>query len=440
MALYGHPLLNRSTALVPVFGSKKAPQTMQVVATRLQPPKASRVGTASGRSDTREDTRVRMYAPKVAISRLRVAFSGVVVQAAGVEANLANAYTAQYAFERSSPVDNTPALFSGSSTGVVSAGGLLISDEVNLTIPANQLFYSRVGLTVASSSMALPTASLAWGAGSGDFLSFNPEVASQTAGTGAMTNPGTGITSVQNAVPYMVLGFPATPIPSVAIFGDSIADGQNDAQAASTYGGSAFIARGLEAASAGRIPYVNFAVSSNRFQYDTAAGGASKRLAFQYFTHAIIALGTNDFGNGRTLLQVQNDLIAMAAELKNTTGPYGDKIKVAVCKLMPRIQTSTDSYTTIAGQTVYYSGWEPGGLRDQYNAWLDTIVGTTIDSVINPNQYVEYVGGNKWTVSANTSDTSGTVTYATSDGLHPRSAAHILAAQAVTTWANGLTV
>src|SRR5262249_9148167 len=113
-------------------------------------------------------------------------------------------------------------------------------------------------------------------------------------------------------------------------------------------------------------------------------------------------------------------------------GPYGKPLKVAQSLIMPRT-TSSDSWATAANQTSV-SGFGVGELRDQFNAWVLTQVGGgLLDVVIDPNPYVEDQSHpSKW-ISNNSAN------YPTTDGVHPSSALHILAAQAVNSWALTIT-
>ena len=180
------------------------------------------------------------------------------------------------------------------------------------------------------------------------------------------------------------------------------------------------------------MPYTAMTVGSNRFQYDTAVTGSGVRTALKYFTHAIIELGCNDISGGASLSTVQNYLIAMCNEIKSYIGPYGKSIHIAVMKISPRAD-STNLYVDLAGQTPR-TPFTPGGIRDQYNTWLDTQKGVLFEDLIDPNPYWESSpGSGLWVVN-------GTANYPTTDGTHPRGALHIAAAQAVNTWAQTLSI
>jgi lysophospholipase L1-like esterase len=86
-------------------------------------------------------------------------------------------------------------------------------------------------------------------------------------------------------------------------------------------------------------------------------------------------------------------------------------------------------WTSASDQTPF-AGFTVGGVRDQFNTWVKTQVGGgVLDAYIDVNQYVEdQANPGCWL-------TNGTINYPSVDGVHPTQALHILAAQAVNTWA-----
>lgn len=144
----------------------------------------------------------------------------------------------------------------------------------------------------------------------------------------------------------------------------------------------------------------------------------------QYCSHVICQVATNDIATPYTLEVCQANLTATWAHVK-ARGKH-----LTQCLVMPKT-TSTDSWATLANQS-YATGCEPGGVRDQLNAWIKSQVGILIDDIIDPNPYVEsQTDHGKWIVN-------GSANYPTTDGTHPSTAIHILAAQAVTAWAEQL--
>ena len=93
-----------------------------------------------------------------------------------------------------------------------------------------------------------------------------------------------------------------------------------------------------------------------------------------------------------------------------------------------------------ANQTPLSAAFAPGRVRDQFNAWLKSIVGQVIapygkvflDAVVDVNPYAEDQSNPGCWVS------NGTPGHPTQEGLHPTTPIHILTAQAVNTWALGI--
>lgn len=403
---------------------------LQVVANRGVMPSATQIGNNSANQFYRADTRVRCISPAVAISRLCVAHAGFIYGVGAHDTVLGNDYGIETVLELSSPVAQKNLFYGGQQFGVVPNGvPFIISDpQDNQYIPADTVFYIRDSKIINKSSDLFPALYGTWAnTGIGDYQAFDSNAASQCAATGTMSAPSSS-TAFTNGVPYMILGVPASAQPAIGIVGDSIGWGQNDVADAS--GNLGYICRGLEGVNGHQMPYVNNSVGSN--QYALAVINQSKRYrdSLRYVTHAVVELGTNDITvNSSNLAALQTFATNMANDLKSIIGPYGRRLQVAFTTLPPKT-TSTDSWATLANQTPR-TGFAAGGTRDTYNSWLKTQVGTLIDAVIDPNPYIEDPSGNVWIVT-------GAANYATSDGTHPSTAACILMAQAVNTWAASL--
>lgn len=413
-------------------GGTYLPTTPQLAFTRGLVPYQALAGNASARTDIQQDNRVRMWAGGGANwSACKAVFTGVLQPTGAVQAAMPNNVDVEFGIEKNTPSSVEQLLFSGVAKGTVVAGAATyLSDAGAATYTSSQLCYARDGFSIPVITSSMPRAE-AWTQGGGDFTASSPAVVSQVNATGVMTNPAGGSTALLGASYYGIIGTPDAPVVSVAILGDSIPAGQNDLQVAPSFGGNGFIRRGLDAATV-RPAYISFAVSSNRLQFDTPTNGPAKRAMFPYVTHVICALGTNDIGNGRTLQNMKDDATAIAEGVKATLSPYGRRLKVAFCTITPRT-TSTDTWITTANQTAFSAAYDNGGQRDQYNAWLKANEGIIFDKVIDINALAaDPIEPWKWAVN-------GVANYATSDGIHPRTAMHILMAVGVTNWANTLT-
>lgn len=80
------------------------------------------------------------------------------------------------------------------------------------------------------------------------------------------------------------------------------------------------------------------------------------------------------------------------------------------------------------------TGFAPGGVADQLNAWLVRQAGgPLLDKFVDTRPYVQDTASGLWL-------TNGSNNWMTDDGVHPALAGHIAAAQAVNAWALTLTV
>lgn len=383
----------------------------------------------------RFDARAKCFGPSVSISQIQIGFLGSLIQPGGVEVALGNDYGVEAAIELvTSPTVSEVASFSGQQYGICPNNGFILSDVMNISVPADGVFFYRDSKIIDAPSYILPSVDVTtWGnTGVGDFQAMSAAVVSQVAATGTMTTPSGGTTANSGSPPFLIIGVPASPIPSVVFIGDSIATGKGDT-AASAFGSLGYISRGLEAVNGHTVPSQKISVGSDSYVFNTIQKAPRKRNIIQYATHVIIQLGTNDVASAVTLATIQGQLNQLMTDIKSMTGPYGKAPKIAVCCLLPET-TSTDTWMTAANQTPV-AGFTSGGVRDTYNTWIKSIVGAgLIDAVIDANVYVEDQGNlNKWI-------TTGAANYPTTDGVHPSTATAILAAQAVTAWAQTITV
>ncbi|PZP55869.1 MAG: hypothetical protein DI586_05565 [Micavibrio aeruginosavorus] len=122
---------------------------------------------------------------------------------------------------------------------------------------------------------------------------------------------------------------------------------------------------------------------------------------------------------------------ATLTELKRTIGPYGKPLHVTVTTVTPGVTTS-NNYINAAGQTPR-AGFETGGLRDQYNNWLKSLVGGgLVDACLDIGASIEDTAAPGRFIS------NGTSNYATTDGIHPTAASVGIMSPMITSWAQGL--
>ncbi len=413
----GNDLANKFAALV---------RKPQVVATSCSLHNSSWGNGAGGRSDTRIDNRV-LYniAGNQPITQLQVAAMGFALNPTG-EQIFTTDLTYEAAVEILSPASYERAFLSNTALTTVPNGiPYILSPPLMYDFAPGSSFYLRQSYSVAATTSTFPAGSLGGPSGSAGYVSA--AASSQVAGTGAYTNPSGGASF--GGPKTVVLGIPAAPMPAVAFVGDSIADGNNDT--IDSNGNIGFIMRGLW--NVGGKPMASLKQTMGSWTYGKCTIDTSPRLRafWPFVTHVLFELGTNDIAAAVTLPTLQGYALQNWQAAKRVIGPYGKPLQVAQSLIMPRT-TSTDSWATPGNQTPA-AGFTIGGVRDQFNAWVKTQVGQgLLDAVIDPNQYVEdQLNPGKWL-------TNGSANYPSTDGVHPSTALHILAAQAVNSWAQTL--
>jgi lysophospholipase L1-like esterase len=300
----------------------------------------------------------------------------------------------------------TQVTFGGSAYGVAASGATLVSDFVAVNIPDGARFWTRnyqqsPGGIYFGSRVSDGTGENRFSATSfGDFtMTASSGVNTVSAGSSAGTSTG----------PCAILGM--TNKKTVAIYGDSIAAYVGDK------GDAAVLQNYIERAIGGKYAYMNLAQTEDRAFYFVASHSRRVPLA-DYCSHVIVEYGINDiWANGRTAAQLSTDI--------DTIISYFPSKPVAVCTLLPYASSSTDGYTTVAGQTI--SSFE--AIRSVVNAQRrNGINGAT--AIFDGERAVEsgYQSGT-WNVI--TGATSPATANFTVDGLHPQRTAHIKIAQSL---------
>lgn len=403
------------------------PYKPQIVATRCGIFNSSRQGTASARTDLRIEGRRFHFIGNQAVSQLQMLIPGFIITNAGSgEHLLGNTFNYEGAIELIAPSTFLEAFFLGNAVPYTVQQGIahVKSDPITpFDMAAGTKFWSRQACSVSVDTLFIPASGQPTTATDTGFIS--PATVSQVPATGNMTVPSGG-TAFGGNLPIIV-GIPTKPMVSVCILGDSIATGTGDT-VDNASGAIGYPARGLVSVHGFSMPWLWETVGSDLFSENLLTNAPLKRALWQYVTHLICELGTNDIAAATSLATMQGYATGIWQAAKRVIGPYGKPLTVAQCLMTPRT-TSTDSWATAANQTPV-AGFAVGGVRDQFNAWVKTQVGGgLLDAFVDPNQYVEdpAVPG-VWL-------TNGTPNVPTIDGLHPTQAYHILAAQAVNTWA-----
>lgn len=418
---------NGGTGAGTVVGARQTfgvPFLPQIFCSRMWIPSGPRPGTTSSRADIRYEKRYLCKTGAAAVSSIQALHPAFSLGVTG-EQVCGNISYFEAAIEITSPATYQSFYSKNFGTIIPVTDGMpyIASDAlIGFTLPAAGTFYIRYAESTEFASQSVMVGTC--GQATGDASIYSPSAVSQIAGTGALTTPTGGTSANYNTACFV--GIPAAPMAAVGIIGDSIPSGTGDTSNLTT-GALGFVERGLDSVNGNTVPSLNMSEGSWKYQYATIDTSPRIRAFWPFVTHLLIELGTNDVAAGTSLSTVQTYLTNMVTAARATMSPYGKPLKIAVSTLMPRT-TSTDSWATAANQTPV-AGFTIGGVRDQYNAWLVTQVGTLIDAVVDVNIYIEdQANPSKWL-------TNGAANYPTTDGVHPTSAFHILAATAVNNWA-----
>lgn len=223
----------------------------------------------------------------------------------------------------------TPFLFSGVASGVVAAGGNLISDVLNITIPKDSKIWIRMYQTTTGE-----ISFFSWYAGDG--------TAQASYGVSGVTDMTAGgdTTIVASTGGFLILPcaiISNTTTPAIGIYGDSISVGRGD-----TSSGGLALQGHLGRSYGAKYPCGHVGVSGDRISAFLTSH--TKRMALAtYFSHIYFNFGINDVTAGsQTAAQVQTST-------DTTIGLFGSK-NVGWCTLGP-VSTSTDAWVTTGNQT-----------------------------------------------------------------------------------------
>jgi hypothetical protein len=294
----------------------------------------------------------------------------------------------------------TPLWYNGSRDMVLAPGGQGGFDAAGILIPAGSAFYAHTRMIVGTTGETIgPTSTIIQGTTDGYQLDqLTTDNTSTIGATYATTNQNF------NIGPLAVLGRlrASVGVPSVLILGDSIAAATGDTNR--DYSG--FIARGIGAT----LPFMTLAKSSAQANHWTASRIYSHVAAAAACgaTHAISDMGTNDLGAGRTVAQIQADLIAFWTLFTSR------RIKVWQTTQTPHT-TSTDTWATLGNQT-------PLAAYSTNNAWatLNDWIRTTPAPLSGYIEVADTVTPSRNTCAWNV----GSVYLTDGFGLHPSPAGH----------------
>jgi lysophospholipase L1-like esterase len=249
-------------------------------------------------------------------------------------------------------------------------------------------------------------------------LWYDPAATTMSAANapGVFTWSGTAPQTRVNGWCPMILGIRTDTQPVFCNVGDSINEGVGDTPASAGRGGIGYVQRAAYNGNVNPISVINMARSGvNLVPYLSA--DLRWRAKMQYCDHMICELGTNHIGTGGTgtFAQLQTDLLSLWAVYK-AAGIQ----RILRAELMPRATVSSDTWITLAGQTVN-AGWQTGQQSQQINAWCATRIGQELHSMVTMEAVRDAAEPTKWIVN-------GTANYATADGTHPSPVTTALAA------------
>lgn len=240
----------------------------------------------------------------------------------------------------------TMATFAGAQSVTCAAGSNVTTDPIKVAIPKGATFFihrwesfpSAVAIPVSANAVTVTGESATtYSAAQLTALTVDPK----TFLTGTTASGGTA-GGAWTLYPLAVLGMSSAP--SVIGYGDSRMSGRNDAQAtASTPADFGFFGMGEIFRSIGHLlPYTNCGCESDTILQFNTTHTFRANLA-QYHTHVHVQYGINDLTAGRNAATIEAALQAAYALFPT---------KKISANTIPPVTTSSDSWATVANQTV----------------------------------------------------------------------------------------
>jgi lysophospholipase L1-like esterase len=286
-----------------------------------------------------------------------------------------------------------PVYFGGQESVTLSRGGYAVSDVIGVDFEAAQYFYSHTYVKVASEGQKWPL----------DLTTVSAD------------NEGVTTTNVDRSIenvaassslcysPCAVVGVaPLTSVKVIGKFGDSIISGKAD---------TPIDAGWFNRAIGTSFATLSFSKGGDAAKAFAATNSSQARMQLaDACTHAVVAYGTNDIGaENETAAEVKANLETIYKRLALRG------IKVYAATIPPVPKSSTDSYATVAGQTVS----EKKAIFDEVNAWIRTTPSPLSGYIEIAYQVESEQGSGKWKAG-----------YVSSDGTHPTETGHIAMAEA----------
>lgn len=360
----------------------------------------------------------RDFSANCDVNGIDLTFANFYMANTGVETNNASTVTIKVGVYKHGDPFVTPVFFNGSRTYQMTAGEIVTSDKIPLSLKygVDTGFYIRIWVSVATTSDTICTSFIqntkAFPTTADQWTTYRSVGAANTFPDDITTNWNKDLGQNEFA-PALVRGWSADggAIPSVVVVGSSSAQGVGDTQQAPYYV-PGYLARSLCAA---KIPYFNCSETGETAANFLGDGAAKRRklISLCNATHSINTYGSNDVGGGATYTNVVTRLQRIEKVLRGFgTEPY-------FCTYTPAT-TSTDSWATVSNQTVQ------SPIRHQLSDWLRQTSGFNIidleavsDSGLSSGS--TYTG--KWRVDLG---------QPTTDGMHGTAVMHTVIAASIT--------
>lgn len=256
----------------------------------------------------------------------------------------------------------------GANSALLQPGSTNLTDPSNLRIEADQDFWSRYLNTLTSTSNGFTTTGNVYP----DQQGFTIATPRSVAGTGAFNSSGTVASAPYT--PTAILGIPDSPVASMIVAGDSIANNQADTNTGTTGG---FINRALLNVGGHVFNWARQTVGGNSMSAQQSPSLVQKVL-WQYATDFLPALGSNDLAasSSVTLQQLQDGFAVLANYARSVIGPYGLRLRVHACSIIPR---ETAQWVSDGREVtrVAYNAWLAAGadgLCDKYHDTSSAVV------------------------------------------------------------------
>ncbi|QFG09575.1 lysophospholipase L1-like esterase [Arthrobacter phage TripleJ] len=300
-----------------------------------------------------------------------------------------------------------PLYFRGSRDITITPGVIVETDRISIDIPTNTSFQIMTYVTVATSGQKWPLNKLYVRSYGEEYVpSVTPSDLTTTGGfTAAGNTNGYG--------PMQVLCRNTNTNPYVAIIGDSISDATGDL---TNIGGVDGLERGF---------VVRALIPDFPFQVLSQPGGQAAQFNFGSMGKrfnmlgdaevATVSYGANDLSGGKTFAQLQASL----QYIYDYCAARG--MRVFATTITPKT-TSTDGFTTLANQTIAYSG-AAELVRTQINDWIRTKPAPLSGYFDTADAAESGRNSGKWRVDLGVP--------CQSDGLHPLSVIHNAMSQTI---------